>query len=493
MIQKKKSGEAVSVSQGRRSVSSSAGKSRQERSSAAVRGSRRGADRPADGKSVADVVAERFHPSAVEFLRSELGIDVAALDMGTVYDLAAGRVTRPLAVTVRPMVYDADARVSREGPELSAMVSLKVNFPHDSEFKPVDIEEGKVFVTSYPCYEYLTTDDVPSVSDGQPVSAAGDGDDRLYEFTESQKQALEGIGIDRDRFYVHSGINPLTRAQKAWILSGEEFSYSGSVRTAYGLRLNVCGTGVLKTSPDGTAKARMWSSVPVERGEGDVLDLEALSRNGNIRLDLFRRDPVSGKVLTDIDDRPVVSDAAEQLNRFGIALEPVPGYIYNKVFNKEKGVMELKGSREFFQVSVVNGGLCATRMKRVDLKDGNGRTVVRNGREAYYHELSDVRIKDGKVYILGRGLVGFPSDREENDYRCGKGIFISGMEWSDPDSDRKVKYDAYVIADNRCGGFAKVFSPEESARVREYLDRRLEQQERKRARRKAGYSSGTVR
>lgn len=490
MIQKKKKeGEAVSASQEKR-----------------VQKNTRSLDMPVTGmkgfpkkktgktlvrKELSEIIEERLHPTAVEFLKRELGINVSSLDAGTVYDLAAGRVTKPLSVTVRPMVYDAKTKESHEGPELSAMMSLKVNFPHDSEFKPIDITGEKVYVTSYPCYDYLMTDDSESViSEDSPLGTTDD-DKKLYEFTENQKQALEGIGIDRDRFYVHSGINPLSRAQKAEILSGEEFQYVGIVRTAYGLRLNVCGTGVLKTLPDGTAKAKMWSNMPMAKGEGDVLDFETLSKNGNIKLDLFRRDPVSGKVMTDIDDRPVISDAAEQLNMFGIALEPVSGYVYNKVCNQETGVMELKCVKEYFQVSEVNGGLCATRLKRIDLKDEKGRTVIRNGKEVYSYELSDVRLKNGKVYVLGRGMVSFPSDAEEHNYRSGKGVFMPDTPWEDPETGKKSKYEAYMISDNRTGGFSKVFGPEESSRIKEYLESKLKNENKTKSRRKAGYSTGT--
>ena len=57
-----------------------------------------------------ELVSTGFHPTAVKFLKDELGIDLGALPLNTVYDIKSGRVTEPLDVKVSPLVYDKEKK-----------------------------------------------------------------------------------------------------------------------------------------------------------------------------------------------------------------------------------------------------------------------------------------------------------------------------------------------------------------------------------------------
>lgn len=442
------------------------------------------------------ILKERFCPEGIKYLKDVLGLDLTgrAVPVSDLYNIADGRVTEPLEAVVRPLVYDRDLKRVVEKKPLKVVASFRIVMPYDRKtFKPVaPTAENRPFVASYPCYEYLQKAD-PSEKVSAPAPAGTATDGEMPRFTPAQVQALEGIGVNEDRLYSNS-FNAVPVSVKRAMLAGEAFDVNGTVRVSDGgsdsrLSINVNGRGRMVTAEDGSVAVRFEPQYPVEQKSDQIIDIMRIRRIGNLELDFFERD-AKGHVKTDVYDNPIINKAGKDLARYGQAFGPVDGFVHEKTYDRQSRRWEDTVRKEKYQVSLVNGGLCVTRMVKVnDLdKDGNQMKTYINGKEVdkFHYEVKDPRVsKDGTVRIGNQSLR--PATRKDlDDYRRGVGGKFLGFEFVDFKSrDKKtVTYDIFAVPDNRRNGFAKGFSQ----KVSEDLIARRE--ETKKTTRKQNFSLG---
>lgn len=420
----------------------------------------------------AEVISRYFHPTAVKFLKDELGIDLAALPLSTVHDIRAGRVTEPIDVKVTPLVYDRERKEIVPMPPIKSKASFCFVFPYDNDFKPVPLDkEHRVYVASYPCHQYVQKTD-PSVRIEGPVQEESSTRGELPKFTSEQVKVLEGIGINENRLYA-SSFNALDIETKRAILQGEVFDIDGYVKTSFGV-LNVCGQGRLVEMKDGSFRAAFEAQEYVKQGKNDILDIGSVRRCGNLEFDFFERDS-SGRVKTDVYDLPILNKAGKDLVTYGFSFDSVDGYLHKMVFDSKSRSFKEEIEKDKYQVSVVNGGICATRMKKVfDLdQDGNRIKTIYNGKEVdkYHYEVAEVRVNADGTVRVGQENLKFKSEADLLNYRKGHGGTVIGAKWQEyGEKGSKVKeitYDAFIVPNNQTKGFAKVFSPSTSQKLQE--------------------------
>lgn len=421
-----------------------------------------------------ELVSTGFHPTAVKFLKDELGIDLGALPLNTVYDIKSGRVTEPLDVKVSPLVYDKEKKEVVKMPPIKSKASMRFVFPYDNDFKPVALDkEHRVFVASYPCHQFVQKADPSAQFMEDPGQQAKTAERKeLPKFTSAQIMALEGIGINENRLYA-SSFNALDVETKRNILEGEVFEVNGYVRTSFGV-LNVNGEGRLVQMKDGSVRAAFEAQEPVKQGKNDILDINSARRSGNLELDFFERDS-SGKVKTDVYDFPVLNQAGKDLVTYGVSFEAVDGYLHKTVYDSKEKRFKDEVEKDRYQVSVVNGGICATRMKKVfDLdQDGNKVKTTFNGKEVdkYHYEVADVRVNSDGTVRVGQDNLKFKTEADLANFKKGIGGTVVGAKWQEygekGTKPKEITYDAYVVPDNQKNGFAKVFSPSTSQKLQE--------------------------
>ena len=419
----------------------------------------------------AELIEKGFHPTAVAFLKKELGIDLNSLPLNTVYDIKAGRVTEPLTVRVTPIVYDRSTKTAKEMPPIQSVSSMRFVFPYDNDFNPVALDKNhKVYVASFPCHDFIQKAE-PSL-ETQQGAAEAPAKKELPKFTAEQIMALEGIGINENRLYATS-FNALDVETKRDILEGNVFNVDGYVRTSFGV-LNVCGVGKLVEGPDGTARAKFQAQEPVKMEKDCILDIDSVRKMGNLELDFFERD-ANGKMKTDVYDLPILNQAGKDLVNYGVSFEPVDGYLHKMEYDAREKRFKDVIQKDKYQVSVVNGGLCATKMRKVnDLdQDGNQIKTKFNGKEVdkYHYEATDVRINADGTVKVGNQDLKFKTKQDLENYKRGKGGIVEGATWvsygEKGTKAKQVKYDAYVVPDNQKNGFAKAFSPSTSQKLAE--------------------------
>lgn len=442
------------------------------------------------------VLSERFCPEGIKYLKDVLGLDLTSRDIpvSDLYNIADGRVTEPLEAVVRPLAYDKEQKKVVEMKPVKVVASFRIVMPYDRKtFKPVaPTGENRPFVASYPCYEYLQKAD-PSEKISASASAGTSRDEEMPRFTSAQVQALEGIGISEDRLYSNS-FNAVPVSVKRAMLAGEAFDVNGTVRISDGgtdsrLAINVNGVGKMVTAEDGSVAVKFEPQYPVEQKTNQIIDIMRIRRIGNLELDFFERD-AKGRVKTDVYDNPIINKAGKDLARYGQAFGPVDGFVHEKMYDKQSHKWEDTVRKEKYQVSLVNGGLCVTKMVKVnDLdKDGNQVKTYINGKEVdkFHYEVKDSRVsKDGTVRIGTQNLKP-ATQKDLDDYRRGIGGKFLGFEYVDFKSrDKKtITYDIFAVPDNRRNGFAKGFSQ----KVSEDLIARRE--ETKKTTRKQNFSLG---
>lgn len=405
-----------------------------------------------------------FDPSVSEFLSRELGLNLGKLSTEILYDLQQGKLTRePLECVVVPLSYDRDSRRQVALPAIKALASLRIIVPMEGG-KPVPIDDKhKVFVQSVPCRPYIAKDDVASGPEPDQAPDASVAAQENPVFSESELRALEGIGISRERMF--GGFNHIDRETKLDMKEGNIFPVDGAVRTSFGL-LNVIGEGRLRSDGEGNAVAEFQSSYPEKRTENLMLDILDSRINGNLELDFFRRS-ADGKVISSVDGRPFINDAARNLLTFGMAMEPVRGWVHNRTYDsKEKKFVETR-EQGWYQVTAVNGNLFATRMKEAVKKDVDGKDV------ALPPEVASARVRDGKVFVDGKTEpLEFATERDMQDFLSGRGGLVKDATYRDMKAGKDVKYDAFVVPDNTRGGYARQFTPESTKKILAQRDSR---------------------
>ena len=428
-----------------------------------------------------EVIAKGFHPTAVTFLQNELGINLNDLSLNTIYDIKAGRVTEPLAVKVTPLVYDRVKKEVREMPPIQAIASMRFVFPYDNHFKPVALDkEHKVFVASYPCHDYILKVDPFMEQQQIEESMTVQHSIELPKFSTEQIMALESIGINENRLYGNT-FNAVDMDTKLSIHQGEAFEVDGYVRTSFGV-LNISGQAKLVECPDGSFKAKFQPQEPVSQTKDSILDIISVRRLGNLELDFFERDS-SGRVKTDVYDLPILNKAGEDIVTYGVAFEAVDGYLHKMEYDAKEKKFKDVIQKEKYQVSVINGGLCATKMRKVNDLDQNGKPVKTtfNGKEVdkYHYEATDVRINSDGTVRVGTEDLKFRTAQDLENYKRGKGGVVEGATWQSYNEkggkSKQIKYDAYIIPDNQKNGFAKIFSPSTSQKLIERNKTQLKQ------------------
>ena len=383
-----------------------------------------------------DALLSRFNPEVVQFLEDNLGLDLNEQDVSVLHDLLSGKFTKPLSLTVSPIVYDKDGKTECVADPIVVKVSLRTIFHYEKGRMLGPGEDGKgVLISTVPCRPY--------VSAGTALPAEEQKTEKKVVFTEKQKQALESVGIQRSRLY--EGFNALSASQRSAIVAGEEFFVEGAVRTSFGY-VNICGTAYLK---DGFPAIKFIPCDEPHPQKGETIDLWGAHIIGGLELDLFKRND-DGSLALDKKGRPVPNQAGENLLRFGMAMEPVKGVMHTRSYNHHKGkdVSAETVSEDLYQVCALNGSLYACRM----VED----------------KVPYVRLdSEGRVFVDGKadGPLEFVSDADREEYIKGRGGLVKGARYYDRNTRQTTLYDAFVVPDATRAGFAKQYTPKSTQAI----------------------------
>lgn len=425
----------------------------------------------------------------LKLLKENLGLDLRSSEVpvDVVYDIVKGRLTKkPVDIVVTPLAYDSGKKSRIEMPALSVSTSIRVQFP----------KEGGLFVDSVPARPFVEKASGNEKKDAkaEEVSEAEGSKKPAPVFSEAQLQALEGIGIQRDR--VFSGFDHLSGETKRAIAEGETFFVDGAVRTSFGM-LNVTGYASLETDGEGKVTASFESMKPEERKENLLLDVLDARVRGNLELDFYERDS-AGKIVYEKGDVkvPKLNEAGRNLVEFGASLGPVAGYSHKRVFDRKSGGMTDKVEKAWYFVTAVNGNLYPTKMLNVPNKKEDGTVVSVRDRKGVEHiqthpEVSARFDAEGRVFVDGQDALKFKTDRDRSDYLLGRGGLVEGAVIGT--GKQKKVYDGFVFPDNRRGGFATVFSPETTKTLVERRTKEEKKEQKKAAvtrRKKQNYSLG---
>lgn len=424
------------------------------------------------GETREQILQTRFHPDAINFLKENFGIDLASnkIDIAVLYDIADGRVTsQPIEAVVRPVAYDRQQKKNVDLSPVKTVSSFRFVFPYERTAGgktplPID-DEHKVFVAAYPCYDYVMKAD-PSEMDIAPAAERKEKGE-VIKFSPAQVVALEGLGIREERLYSNA-FNAIPEDIKSAMIEGRPFPMTGTVRVMDNasdsrMSINVNGTAQMVTRKDGTVLTKFEPQYPVERSSKHVVDLLAVRQIGDLELDFFERD-LKGNQKTDVYGNPIINQAGKDLIKYGAAFTPVTGFVHKRVFDDKMHEFRDSISSDKYQVTLVNGGLCVTPMKKVMEKDQKGNqvmTVSRTGEDVpkYHYECRDAHVSsEGKVRVGTQDLEPVSAQDLEN-YKRGRGGAFKGYEYTDYKTHKKVVYDVFAYPDNQRNGFAKGFSP----------------------------------
>lgn len=398
-----------------------------------------------------------IHPTVKDWLKDKLGLDLESNSISArdVYDITQGKLTRPLAFVVTPLAYDKAKQEQVEMPKIRNMASIRLVMPMENG-KPVALDDKhRVFIETVPCRPYLVKGDTEAFALSEPEVAPADKKD--VQFSDEQLQALEGIGINPNRMF--GGRNHLSREEKEMIFSGEKFPVDGVVRTTAGCYVNVCGEAVLATAKDGSVTCKFQPNYPEEREAGLVLDILSGRTIGALDLDVFKRDSTN-RIIRDENNKPILNEAGMNLINYGMAMQPVLGYTHQREFDKKENRWRDSTESAYYEVTVQNGNLYASKMREVKEKNEEGKEVSR-------WESGRVRVRDGKVYLDGnaKDALEFASEKDMKSYLEGRGGVVKGVTHRDYKTRKDTVYDAFVVADNRKAGFGHAFSPETSKKI----------------------------
>ena len=458
--------------------------------------STRRTSRTSDDQKRATLLKERFCPEGLDWLKENLGIDLSSprIPLQVVYDIAGGLVTsEPIEAVVRPLAYDKKQKKNVEMPPVKVVGSFRIVMPYDRKTKdPIaPSQKQPVYVTSYPCYEMMQKAAIEGPAEAPSVNQADVP--RGVEFSSEMVMALEGLGIREDRLYKNS-FNAVPDVEKIAMVRGDAFECTGTVRIVDGLgnrlNININGLGKLEMAKDGGVTARFEPQYPSESRAGQVIDLIRASVLGNLEIDIYERDQ-KGFVKKDVYGNPIINKAGKDLVRYGRAFGLMDGRTHVKEY--KNGQYEEHVERGKYEVSVVNGGLCAMPAKRViELgEDGEPLTTVIGGKEVekFHYESSLAKVakdKDGNeigVPVGSQTLKPATAKDLENYKRAIGGKFV-GYEMKDAKTGKKVVYDAYVVPDNRRNGYGRAYSQKVSEELFSC------QEQTKKAVRKQNYSMG---
>ena len=421
---------------------------------------------------------EKFHPDNLDYLKKVFGLDLksGAVKHSVVEDIAAGRITEPVELRLKPLAYDKDKKELVEMPPIKAVASVRIVLPYEKDtYKQIPVDsDHKMAFNAFPCYQMLVKSNARNFSeevvDNTPTP-------ELVQFTKEQVKALEGLGIREDRLY-NGSYNALTLAEKESIFKGEVFDVTGTVRVSDGMDsaifVDINGKAKMRTTSKGEVYTSFEPQYNVERGKANVIDLLKIRRLGAVELDFFERTP-EGKVKRDVYNSPIINNAGRQLIEYGVSFTPVDGFVHQRHYDENAKKFVETIDKKKYQVSVINGGLCITSMIKVNDLDQDGNKIMTNinGKEVekYHYEVKDVRMKDDKVFVNGELLEpASPNDLEN--YKRGVGGVFKGAKWTEYDEQGKstvITYDAYAVPNNQKNGFARIFSPDTTSKLVEEL------------------------
>lgn len=419
----------------------------------------------------------RLHPSAVEYVKRNLGIDLKSpqTSLSVIHDLAQGRYTEPVAVTVTPRGYDRVARKTVSLPPVTALVSLRIDFPREGG-KPVAIDKKHpAYLSSVSVRPEVLKGAAPQVSRTEEPGS----DSSKLTFTDAQILALEGAGIEPDRLFGSNG--SLSAADKESLLAGAPVEIEGSVRLEGGERVNIHGeveldgekavfrSSVMRRLQDKSLVPAL-ASVPEDEFEGlkrsdFQIDIAEARRQGSVDFDLYEKGP-DGKTLSTAEG-PVLNPAGRDLLTFGSSMGPVRGFIHFRNYDKASGKWAEGVETAWYHLTVINGNIAATRMRR-------DAVMGKDGEKTYSAPHVNPRLdSEGRVYVSGgREPLSFASDEEFDRYRAGKPAKVKDARHHDFKLGKDITYDAYVVFDGASGGFAKQFSPSSSKKIEELIRKR---------------------
>lgn len=416
-----------------------------------------------------------FHPDVVTFFKDKLGLELQKLDVKTLYDLQQGKLTKPLELIVVPLVYDRSKKADVEMPRIKVVASLKASLPY-ANGKPLapDAEDNRIFISSLPCRPLLE-DSVDNGIDAGVEKHLSTGERPMPTFTEEQMMALEGVGINRERLF--GGFNHLSYDEKCAIADGEKFMVDGAVKTDFGF-VNVIGVAKLNVGKDDKVGVDFEPFYSEAREAGKVIDIMDARINGSLELDVFRRDG-NNKMITNVNGLPILNTAGSNLVTYGMAMEPVRGYIHTRKYDQKENKFVDKVKVQYYQVSVANGNLFATPMREVKTKGLDGKEITS-------YEVQQARVRDGKVFIDGKvnEPLEFASKEDMKNYLEGRGGKVLNAVYHDFKSNKDITYTAFVVPDNTRAGFARQFTPETSKKLIE----RQEKSQKKGVARKKNFS-----
>lgn len=399
-----------------------------------------------------------FHPSVIDWLKDNLDLDLRSksVSVSDIYKLSRREFAGPFKMVVTPKVYDASAKEIVDGSPLQVYDSLRINVPFEKG-KPVAVDdEHKVYVQTVACRPL-----VEMAAPGEEIAppAVKFDEERQVTFSEAQLQALEGVGIARDRLF--NGFNHLTREQKLEIADGEIFPVEGSVKTDFGL-VNV--NGQARLLGDGEKASVVFEPTYLEKRTKDlIVDLDGARIIGMLEVDIYERTP-DGKRKRDVNGDYILNRAGENLRDFGSSLEPMNARLHKRERGKDGKWKDVYDTVKVC-VKVVNNSFYA-----IPLKENASKEL----------ELPDVRFaKDrngndtDKIFVLGQKeplQVNSPEDVEN--IRKGFGGLVRDVVYKDKD-DREVKYDAFVQIGE--SGYAEKFSPASTKEILRRKEKNLAQ------------------
>lgn len=210
----------------------------------------------------------------VDYLKKEFGIDlkdVRAYSSDDVRNIAFGGIVDNKSFTVQPVAGGV------EYPEISNIASFRVLFPRkkDADGRYVQVPAGKearITLDSYPYHPYVEKGDVGDTAVRTRVEAG-----KYQKPSKAQVQALRGVGVD---LYTPGILSP--EEQKS-LLEGLPVNMSGSVRTADGVSVNICGVVQIQGEGDNVV-ASFRPNSPFERSESVCMDLERGHSVGSVSM-----------------------------------------------------------------------------------------------------------------------------------------------------------------------------------------------------------------
>ena len=402
-----------------------------------------------------------FHPSVVEWMKDNFGVAMERLPERTLVALRRGEVTPEMRLVVTPTYYDANAR-QRVVSDKVVVVNerMRFRFPFDAG-KPCNIDaKHPVFMESFPARPF-----VEALSDEQLLSLKREaqaaakarsesGESQpLPKFSEAQMQALETIGIDRDRLFAGQ-YNAIPVEAKQDLLDGYPVLGDGTMKIQVdgGVRdLYVYGQMQMITAESGEVLTKFDSFKYVPRAENEVLDLEGARRKGTIELSIYKRDE-HGAIERNIYEQPVLSEGAQNLLKYGNSLMAMEGFDHSDPKRAQRGM---------FYVTVIDGNLAFKRMEWKNDLAADGSETKKG-----HYEVSGLMMKGDQVYMENeRAYRDFASAEDAKLYRMGQGGVIKDCTWVDYSEKGPVKTKHDLVVIPAMNGFAKPLSPEKSAEI----------------------------